>query len=183
MANHNILYTKEDFVFIKNKKNNYSINFKISNNNILLSKIIDFNLFKLIYDLNIDIYEKILLNKINDNEAIIIILMKNLYEDLGLSQCFSYVHITKYEKLDKISFISKSIKGDRPEGIPNEAEQLLIENIICEFNIKNPYEILFNCCIIFENTQIIPSFVEKMIGLILFKIFKRLKQFIETVTI
>ena len=59
------LYSKEGFVFTKNEKNNYSLSFEMVNKNIILSKIIDFNLVKLIYDLNSDIYEKINLNIIN----------------------------------------------------------------------------------------------------------------------
>ena len=36
---------------------------------IFLDKIIDFNLVKLIYDLNTDIYDFVSLNKINDNNS------------------------------------------------------------------------------------------------------------------
>ena len=46
------IYSKEGFVFKKNEQNNYSLFFHMENNDIILSKIIDFNLFKLIYDLN-----------------------------------------------------------------------------------------------------------------------------------
>ena len=46
------LYSKEGFTFIKNEKNNYILTFEMENNHIILSKIIDFNLVKLIYDLN-----------------------------------------------------------------------------------------------------------------------------------
>ena len=62
------LYSKEGFTFIKNEQNNYSLTFEMENNHIILSKIIDFNLVKLIYDLNKDIYEKANIKIINENE-------------------------------------------------------------------------------------------------------------------
>ena len=88
-----ILYSKEGFEFLKVFKNKYSLKFSIENPNIILHKIIDFSLIKLMYDLNADIYEKINLEKINDNEAIMTILMKHLFEDLGLPQKFSHINI------------------------------------------------------------------------------------------
>ena len=45
------LYSKEGFRFVKNENNNYNLSFEMENNHIILSKIIDFNLVKLIYDL------------------------------------------------------------------------------------------------------------------------------------
>ena len=51
------LYSKEGFRFVKNENNNYNLSFEMENNHIILSKIIDFNLVKLIYDLNVDIFK------------------------------------------------------------------------------------------------------------------------------
>ena len=53
----NILFDKEGLQFIKIKQNHYKLIFSMENNNIILAKIIDFNIIKLIYDLNVDIYE------------------------------------------------------------------------------------------------------------------------------
>lgn len=181
MSESNVLYSKEGFVFKKNTKNNYSLTFNMENKHIVLPKIIDFNLVKLIYDLNNDIYEKVTLNKLNDNEAVMVMLIKNLFEELGMPQRFSYVHMKKYEDTSKISFLSQSIKGDRPEGIPDEAEQMLIDKMNCDCVIVTPHDIRFTTNIIFDENANIPAFVEKMVGLIIFKIFKRVKQFIENV--
>lgn len=176
-----ILFSKEGFTFTKNKNNNYSLSFTIQNNNIILSKIIDFNLVKLIYDLNNDIYEKINVNILNDNEAIVNLLTKNLFEDLGFPQKFSYISIKKIQEENIIRFISQTIKKERPEGMPVDAELMPIENMICDFNIITQHIINFSCNVLFENNTIIPSVLEKLIGLILFKIFKRVKQFIENI--
>ena len=179
----NILYSKEGFAFSKNSKNNYSLTFQMENNFIILSKIIDFSLIELIYKLNDDIYEKIYLNKINDNEVIMSMLMKHLFEDIGLPQRFSYVHMIKCVEPNKITFNSQSIYSERPSGMPDDSEQMPIKNMICECNILTPHRMGFSCNIIFDDHMNIPQFAEKMVGLILFKIFNRVKQFIENVRI
>ena len=181
MDEQNVLYTKEGFNFVKHRKNNYSLSFEMKNNNIILANIIDFTLVKLIYDLNGDIYEKVNLQKLDDNQAIMNLLMKHLFEDLGLPQRFSYVHMIKQVEENKITFTSQSIYSERPEGMPEDAEQMPIKNMICECNIITAHRIGFCCNIIFEDYMTVPQFAEKMVGLILFKIFNRVKQFIENV--
>jgi hypothetical protein len=181
MSETDILYSKEGFTFAKIKKNNYVLNFHMENNTIVLSNIIDFSLVKLIYDLNGDIYEKVNLTKLDDNQAVMCMLMKHLFEDIGLPQRFSYVHMTKHIEPNKITFISKSIYSERPEGMPESSEQMPIRNMVCECNIITPHKMGFSCNVMFDDHMIIPPFAEKMVGLILFKIFNRVKQFIEKV--
>ena len=181
MSEVDILYSKDGFTFAKNSKNNYSLTFQMENKSIILSKIIDFSLVKLIYDLNADIYEKVNLQKLGDNQAIMSMLMKHLFEDLGLPQRFSYVHMIKQVEENKIIFTSRSIYSERPEGMPEDAEQMSIKNMICACDIITPHRVGFCCNILFEDYMNVPQFAEKMVGLILFKIFNRVKQFIENV--
>ena len=181
MDEQNILYTKEGFHFVKHRKNNYSLSYEMKNNNIILANIIDFTLVKLIYDLNADIYESIDLQKINDNEVIMSMLIKHLFEELGLPQRFSYIHIKKFAEENKITFVSQSIYSERPQNMPIDAEQMTLKNMICSCVFLTPHDIRIKCDITFEDKMIVPPFVEKMIGLILFKIFNRVKQFIENV--
>jgi len=92
------LFIKDDFKFSRLKKNQYTIEFTIENNNINVSKIIDFNLIQLIYELNPDIYENVNIQKLNDNEIIATLLLKHFFEDLGLSQKFLFIHLKKILK-------------------------------------------------------------------------------------
>ena len=176
-----MLYTKNDFTFTKNEINNYSLSFYLENNHFLLAKIINFDLIKLIYDLNIDIYEDIHLNKINENEATINLLLKHLFEDTGLPQRYSYLHIHKCEQENKIIFKGKSIKTTPPIRVPEHAELAPIRDMNLEFHLITPHKILFNCNIIFEEKMIVPTVAERLIGIILHKIFNRLKLFIDKV--
>lgn len=177
-----VLFSKEGFTFKRINKL-YTLDFMMKNSKIILPKIIDFNLVKLIYDLNNDIYERVNIQLLDNDGAILTLLMKNLFEDLGLPQRFSYLHMRKNVNDNSIIFTSKSIKTERPNDMPEESELLPIEQLNCVCDIVTEHLVKFTCQVSFDNTMNIPPFVEKTVGLILFKIFKRVKQFIENVSI
>ena len=79
-----VLFNKEGFRFVRTIKNQYKLDFSIENKRINIANIIDFNLIKLIYDLNPDVYEYVNLNRVSENEAIITLLMKHFFEPLKL---------------------------------------------------------------------------------------------------
>jgi len=181
MTDSEVLLNKEGLQFARVKEKHYALTFSMENMHIILSNIIDFNLIKLIYDLNSDIYEKVILDKINDEEAVATLLMKHFFEDLGLPQRFSFLHIKKIVEERRIIFVSQSIRSHKPEGMPEEAELMAINDLTSICNIVTPHKINFSFNIVFDPIMNIPPFAEKMVGLILFKIFKRVKQFIENV--
>jgi hypothetical protein len=181
MEEEQLISNKEGVVFSKIKKNNYKLTFSLENKNIDLSKIIDFSLIQLIYNLNSDVYESVKLEKLNDNEAVATMLMKHFFEDLGLPQRFSYVHIQKTLEKDSISFRSQSIKSHRPDGMPQYAELMSIKELLSICDIVNTHQINFSFCILFDDVMYIPPFAEKLVALILNKMFKRVKQFIENI--
>lgn len=177
-----ILFNKDGFKFARIGKNQYKLTFNMENKNIILSKIIDFSLIKLIYDLNPDVYESVNIEKINDNEIIATLLMKHFFEDLGLPQRFSYIHMTRICEEDKFLFKAQSIK-QRPPNMPEDAELMSIQDFNCICDIITHHSINFSVNIIFDQQMCVPPFAEKMVGMILHKIFKRVKQFIENVRI
>jgi hypothetical protein len=107
--------------------------------------------------------------------------MKHFFEDLGLPQRFSFIHMRKIEEERKITFNSKSIKTHRPPNMPEDSELMAIQDLTCICDIITPHKLNFSSNIIFEPYMNIPPFAEKMVGMILHKIFKRVKQFIENV--
>jgi hypothetical protein len=175
------LFDKDGFRFSCLKKNHYSLTFTMENNKIVLSKIIDFNLIKLIYDLNPDVYEKVHIETLNNDEIILTLLMKHFFEDLGLPQRYSFIHMKKVDEEGKIKFIAQSIKSHKPEGMPEEAELMALKKMVATCEIITSHKIYFSFNIIFDDEMNVPIFAEKMVGMILHKIFKRVKQFIENV--
>jgi hypothetical protein len=177
------LFDKDGLQFSRVKKNHYKLTFTMENKNIIISKIIDFSLIKLIYDLNEDVYETVNIEKINESEAIVTILMKHFFEDLGLPQRYSFIHMRKVVEEDKIIFYSQTIKNHRPEGMPENAEVIAIENMTSICHIITPHLINFSFIFNFNEIMNVPHFAEKMVSLIINKIFKRVKQFIENICI
>ena len=64
------LFEKDCLQFARVKKNHYKLTFTMENKNIIISKIIDFSLIKLIYDLNEDVYETVNIEQINETTEI-----------------------------------------------------------------------------------------------------------------
>lgn len=178
-----VLVEKDGMKFVKLEKNKYNLLYSIENKNINLEPLINFEFIKLIYELNPDIYEKVVLNKTNEEEAQITILMKHFFNDLGFPQKFSYMGLKKFVKQDCINFVGSSIFSEKPDFIPSEVELLPIENLNIECTMSNPHKVNLNCLIVFHNTLIIPAFVEKVIGIIVNKIFNRVKIFIENIKV
>ncbi len=166
----------------------YKIQFYLENKNIHLAKAIDFNLIKLLYELNQDIYEKIDMNILNDNEAILLAINKHLFKDLGISQKYSYLKISKTILGNgKIIFNLQTLKTNPSESsmsilIPEKAEQLPIKQFTIACNVINQHKIEFGIDFkINIDTIELPDFVENALCKIFIKMFKRVKQFIENI--
>ena len=178
-----VLYEKDSMKFTKINDKQYCLEFTMENKNIFMTNIVDFSLIKLIYDLNGDIYESVKLTQINENEALAVLLIKHLFEDLGLPQKYAYFHIEKIVNNNQIIFRSKTIHSEKPSTIPEDAELMAMKENIGVCDIISPHKIKFAFTVLFEDYVKIPPFAEKMVGLILNKIFKRVKQFIENVRV
>jgi hypothetical protein len=180
-----IVKDKNGLEFSKIKKNNYTTSFSMTNNNIFLDKLMNFDLVDLIYKLNHDIYEFVKLNRISENEAELITVTKHLFKDLGLPQRFTHLKIVKIVNDNSIEFHANSIIDIKnPSTVPDNAKQLpiLLMKTIC--NVTTPHNITFNQIIEFDDTMMsIPPYIEKMLGNIFKKMFTRVKQFIENITL
>jgi len=166
----------------------YKIQFYLENKNIQLDNIIDFHLIKLLYELNQDIYEKVDLNILNDTQATLLAINKHLFQDLGISQKYSHLKISKtIVGSGKIIFDLETLKIASTEDsmthlIPEKAEKLPIEKFIIVCNVINKHKI--DITIDFKidiDTIELPDFVENALCKIFIKMFKRVKQFIENI--
>ena len=179
-----IILEKDNFIFVRVRKNEYEINFTIQNNFIHLPSIINFDLLKLLYELNKDIFSSVTLEKINENSAITTLLMKHFFVDLGLSQKYAYFHIEKKETNKEkekynIIFNSKTIFAEKPKIIPDEASLVPFHDINISAEVETSHKVNIFCSILLQENQDIPFFIEKFMSQIMYKIFNRLKQFIE----
>ena len=179
------LFEKDGFILTKNEKNicneqSYNIQFTLENPNINIESIINFDIIKLIYELNPDIYEKGEVIKINEQEAIITLVMKHLFEDIGMAQNFVFLHVKMHTRHEHNHiFEAETIQTYRPENMSDQIELINIEKMIIICETVTPHKINFIYNIYFEEDVTITPFFEKIIWLLATKVFKRVKQFIE----
>jgi len=179
-----ILIEKDGMKFTKVDKNKFNLSFSIENKNIHLASIINFDFIKLIYELNPDIYEKVILQKTEEEDnASIILIMKHFFNDLGFPQKYSYINLKKSNQNENIYFDGRSNFSEKPAEIPNEVELLPVENLNIECIYVSPHKFNFNFIILFHNSLVIPSFIEKVIAMIVNKLFNRVKQFVESIKV
>lgn len=183
-----ILVNKDGMKFVKLSNNRFNLSFSLENKTINVPSIINFELIKLIYDLNPDIYEKVIVLKNNEEEAVITLLMRHFFIDLGLPQKYSHVIMKKKNILNEnnncvqIQFTTSTIiSNEKHEIIPDEAELVQIENLNITVDCVSSDVCVFNCLIVFNKQFNMPPFMEKMIGVIINKVFNRGKQFIENI--
>jgi hypothetical protein len=178
-----VIKEKNGMKLIRNSDNTFNFSCTIENNNIYLDKIINFELIKIIFDINDDIYEKVVMNKIDENNVEFIFVMKHFFAEIGLPQ--RYYHFIMNKKIDnntnKIIFTSNPINNIKPDFISKYIEFLPIHKMDfeCDFTTSQRNKMLFNAFIVFDKKLNIPEYVEKIVGLIVNKIFIRVKQFIE----
>ena len=109
--------------------------------------------------------------------------MKHFFNDLGFPQKYSHMSLKKSVSPNRINFVGASIFSEKPSYIPNEVELLPIDRLDIDCTIVSPHKVSLNCLIVFNNSLVIPTFIEKVIGIIINKIFVRVKKFVENIKV
>lgn len=183
MDNNTKIISEKNGMKLVRTNNQFIFSCVIENKNIYLDKIINFDLIKAIFDINGDIYEKVIMSKLDENNAEYVLIMKHFFADIGLPQRYYHFIMKKKINLEEntIIFNSDTICDRKPEYIDKKIEFLPIDKMICEckFTSQERNKMMFSALILFDNKLSIPEYVEKVVGVIVNKIFMRVKQFIE----
>lgn len=184
MEESQIIYEKNDTKIIKKNYGIYNLTFSIENKKMMMASILNFDLIKLIYDLNQDICEKVNLEKYDETTATITVLLKNFGVDLGLPQKYSSLQITRIEQPGFIVFNLATVElNSKPVWINDDLELADIKSIKIGCNTSLPHKTVINCLIDFKEDAKAPAFLQKITIMMVNKIINRLKQFIENVAI
>jgi hypothetical protein len=181
-SNKLIIINKNNFQFTKLDSNNFNLVFEITNHNIILPKIINFDLINLIYKLNPNVFEKIQTNKINNDEIQINSLLRDLFGELGLPQYFCSLNVIKIEsnELNNTNIIFECI-SNTDVNVPDGCEHIPLEKVIVNFEIVTDHNVCISCDIILLENHGLPPFFEKITGNLIYNIFNKVKQFIENI--
>ena len=179
-----IIHQKNGIVIKLLDKNKYELSFEIENNNIILTKLINLHLMRIIYEVNKDIFDDFSLDIHSDNEADIYLSFKHFFEDLGFPKRYNLLHVNMHNDPNCVIFTANT-RYNTPLKHANanaNATILPIDNLQITCNIENAHKIKIVNVITFNTSFESPGFVEKMSVQIFNKIFLRIKQFIENYT-
>jgi len=204
-----IIHQKNGIVIKLLDKNKYELSFEIENNNIILTKLINLHLMRIIYEVNKDIFDDFSLDIHSDNEADIYLSFKHFFEDLGFPKRYNLLHVNMYNRGCNGAEKGRSVVADPESGaLADDSDTncviftantryntplkhtnvnvnstiLPIDNLQITCNIVTAHKIKIVNVITFNTSFEIPGFVEKMSVQIFNKIFLRIKQFIENYT-
>jgi len=180
-----VIMDKKDYKMTRLDKHTYLFEYDITNNKILLEKVINLEFFKLIYELNKDdIFDDFYLEMNDSKSATVYILFKHFFDDFGVPQKYAHIDIC-IEKTEKQIIFKTTTNNTQPKvNISNkQAELIPIDNVttICDF--INPHKASIKTKTSFHKSMHLPEFIEKMATTVISKIFLRTKQFIEKITI
>ena len=174
-----VIIAKNDFKFTKLAASQFNLTFEITNNNIVLPMIINFDLINLIFKLNPNIFASIK-QEFEEESVTIYALLKDIFCEIGLPQYYCSLNIKRTDLLHRIKFVINNNINNNVKD--NEKESLPIEQIIIDFDIITNHFINVNCDITLTDDHNLPQFTEKIIGNMIYNIFNKVKQFIENIT-
>lgn len=173
-----LLIDKGEIKLIKRGNANFNMEFYLENLTINLSSIINNNLIKLIYDLNLDLFEDIQIEKINDCESNIFILFKDLFNDMGIPQYYYYFNI-KHNVAENHFLISPLASV-----IKRRMECVDLQHCIINYRIINEHQSLITIDATLPSEEsAVSTMITKIVCNIIYKIFNRVKQFIFCINI
>lgn len=175
-----LLIDKGEIKLMKSGDEHYKMEFYLENPTINLSSIINNNLIKLIYDLNLDLFEDIKIEKINDYESCIFVLFKDLFNDMGIPQYYYYFNI-QHNVAENHFRLTPLVYGD---ALKKCTECVDLQHCIIHYRVINQHQALINIEAILpseENT--LSRMITKIVCNIIYKIFNRVKQFIYSINI
>lgn len=169
---------KDGLVFKRIELEEYALHFSLQNEKTNLLNLIDFPFISLIFELNKDIFEFVRIERKNETEAIVTVLTRNIFEDIGINQKHIYARIQKKVDGQLTTFLLGSIRTHCPE-MALEAEPLYVDDWVCECRFED------STCVNFEiklRNLYIPAFLEKVVGVFSLKVIERIKQYIENLS-
>ena len=166
-------------LFNTNKRHEYSIRFNCCNDNYDLSKLLNYNLYKLLAELNPDLIEKIEIttDELNSNNKNILFMFKSPGQGLGMLN--KYMHVNTYQEIYKNKVIFISTDTNDIVEIPSNYEKVTCKYSTLLININNPRNIDVVYDFHIDIHEDLPKYMENLIGHIMKKILYKLKIFIE----
>ena len=170
------------YLLVRIATNKYRMTTTIENKKIYMKNLLNFNLINLIYQTNLDKFDKINLNILNDEDANVFLLMKHLFKEMGLKQRYFCFDIKKVDLENGISFIlTQNAEYGQQDNDCSSAHLMPIKHMLYNFELVSLHKIKMTQYINFDPEVGLPTFLEPVFGLISKTMLKQMKQFIECI--
>jgi hypothetical protein len=176
-----VVCSKND-ILLKRKKNEdtFTLSFSSRNPRIKVRNVITFGLYELIGKLNKDVVEKIDIIQTHSPEIIdVLFLFKRFGAEFGIAQKYMFVRIERQCDEKQIRFMSKTVpyRGKPPKG----CEAVVSDYANLYVDVNTEHEVFVSYVFHMNLQEELPIYMENIIGLLMKKIFFRLKTFIENI--
>ena len=177
--NSKIICSKNNIILRRSHdKSTHTMDFGIKNERIQLSRVINLNLYPLLYQLNRDVIERLDILSESDTESTILIVFKQFGREFGVSKKYICLHSTIETSDGAIVIKSKSVNTPKLTGILN-CEEIVspFTNLYATLNSEHEASMKFVTNV--KMLEELPIYVENMLGIVMKQIFLRIKEFIE----
>lgn len=161
----------------------FNIQFDINNPNYDLHKALGFKLYSLIGELNKDIIDQHFIDNYDDNSVFITngIVFKQFGKEVGLSQKYVFSKIQKIENGNIVKFIATQIQPSSKIILPIDSESVFNSSSTLNITLLTSHSATINYDFSMEIDEDMPSYMENIPGLLMKKMFSRLKKFLESI--
>ena len=167
---------------VKGEQDIFTLSFKLINKNYDLQQAIGFKLFSLLGELNKDVIDKIVLEPYSETDNIMKMgmILKRFGEDFGISQKYVYSETEIEKNNNSYNFYSKQIDKAHHFQIPNRCYPVKKSNgnLSLSFISNNEIDVIYKFSLVIDEDM--PHIMRKLPGLLMKKIFIRLKTFLES---
>lgn len=164
-------------VELSKHNNNFCLTFTCKNKEYDLTKFANFNLYTMLFELNREILSDMEIKSINKNEIELLYLFYPLADSLGISKKYIYVKINRHIKDNEVIFKSENLPYINKNH--NEYEVINVNNSSMYIQFTSNNEFKFKYIFDLDIEDEIPIYMSNMIGMLMKKIFMKLKTFIE----
>lgn len=189
MAYNKIICSKHDVLLgmIKSDTNeeevSFTLEFDLHNNNIDLHNVVSFKLYELINAVNKDVVDDVVFSTHPDegkNYIESLVVLKRFGEEFGIPQKYIYSKTTMIvDNEDTVRFIAEQLPCPKNITLPNNCQPVSAGKSTLKIVVNNSTQakVIYDFNLKLDDN--VPKYMEKMPGLLMKKMFLRLKTFIE----
>ena len=173
---------KENVHLKRDKKSEiYSLQLYLDNPKYDLGKVINLNMYNILYELNHDNFEKIeIKNWLSSNEVDVLFLFKPFGKELGIKPKYMYIRATEVIENGKKTYTCYDIDYPYSDELINY-EKVTTKISTMVVNFESNHKVNINYLFKLELSHNLPIYMENILGIIMKKMFLNLKKFIELI--